>query len=490
MADGARAARLRRLARWPPARRSTRLLGATSRRRARRRLQPDRGVRRVQRGRRSSRRCSNCSACPTPVARPRRSALPLEGPHQGPAPRLRPADGPVRGGRAGRAGPRVGRPLARRSSSPRPRTPAWGSTRGASSPTPRRSLERVARLRRRYGGDVLIEAYLPGPEFNVGVLALPEPEPLAGRRGRLRRPSRRVADPDLCREVGRRLGRRPGQPGPLPGRDRRRTWPSALGRLAVAAFRATGCRDYARVDFRLDGGGEPMILEVNPNPDLGPSAGWARALRARAATTTRRSRRWPGRLGPRTRARARGRTHRRPSVLAHGLRLASVAERCRPLIPRVETRSRMTIVASDPCPARGPMFRISHVLGAHREHDRRCLAEVQALFAPPSPTSPTTPTTSPASSPIGLGARVSRRSSWPPTGRRPGRSGFALADYFESIGYAYLDFIVTQAEQRGRGLGGAPLRGPPRGHDRPRGARACSSKSRPTTPPRSPTPRT
>src|SRR3954453_22935519 len=107
-----------------------------------------------------------------------------------------------------------------------------------------------------------------------------------------------------------------------------------------------------------------------------------------------------------------------------------------------------------PSPVRASMFRISHVLGAHREYDRRCIAEIQALFEAAFPdlagdndyiaqklTSASTrgyPTVLLAAH--GSGDRV---------------IGFALADYFESIGYGSLDFIVTEAERRGRGLGGA-----------------------------------
>jgi D-alanine-D-alanine ligase len=46
--------------------------------------------------------------------------------------------------------------------------------------------------------------------------------------------------------------------------------------MAKNAWNAVGGEGYGRVDFRLTEPNILHILEVNPNPDLGPSAGLAR----------------------------------------------------------------------------------------------------------------------------------------------------------------------------------------------------------------------
>lgn len=56
-------------------------------------------------------------------------------------------------------------------------------------------------------------------------------------------------------------------PAPLPGAVEER-----VRACAEAAWRACGCRDFARADFLLDGENQPWLLEINTLPGLTPTS--------------------------------------------------------------------------------------------------------------------------------------------------------------------------------------------------------------------------
>jgi D-alanine-D-alanine ligase len=137
---------------------------------------------------------------------------------------------------------------------------------------------RVATLLDRYGPPLLIEEFLSGREFTVPcieapqLLALPITEVLFTTSSAVPWPLLSYAAKWL-----------PGSPD-YEATDMLKAVPlppplaQSLTHLATRAYRALGCRDYARIDLRLTPSGDPMILEVNPNPDMSPTACFAKTL--------------------------------------------------------------------------------------------------------------------------------------------------------------------------------------------------------------------
>jgi D-alanine-D-alanine ligase len=133
----------------------------------------------------------------------------------------------------------------------------------ASRVTDRRALAATcSRLLRDFGQPVLVETYLPGRELTVGIIG-------TGRNaeaiGTMEVFFGAGADPDFYTFDNKEAddGRVDSclLSGPLA---------DEAARVALAAWRALGCRDGGRVDLRTDGAGRPNFLEVNPLAGLHP----------------------------------------------------------------------------------------------------------------------------------------------------------------------------------------------------------------------------
>ena len=129
-------------------------------------------------------------------------------------------------------------------------------------------MTQVASLFTRFSPPILVEEYIEGRELHVSILGNDPPVVLPIIEfdfSDLPPDHPRIisyeAKWDPLKEVYHRV--HSICPAPLSSRLRRR-----IEELSIQAFRITGCRDYARLDLRLDAGNHASILEVNPNPDL------------------------------------------------------------------------------------------------------------------------------------------------------------------------------------------------------------------------------
>lgn len=128
-----------------------------------------------------------------------------------------------------------------------------------------------------FNKNILVEEYINGRELNIGVLGdkvLPVSEILF------------EGLPDEMPKIVTYDGKwiegsvyynhtKPNCPADLTKRLKKK-----VEDIAITSFKALNCRDYARVDVRLDQKGTPFVIEVNPNPDISRDSGFARAANA------------------------------------------------------------------------------------------------------------------------------------------------------------------------------------------------------------------
>jgi D-alanine-D-alanine ligase len=143
---------------------------------------------------------------------------------------------------------------------------------------PRELVQRVSGLLKAFRQPVLVERFVSGREINVPLLGAPVAALPISEIDFSALPD---GFPPVVTYAGKwaegslEYRATPAKPCALDEEVRAR-----VVAVARAAFSALECRDYGRVDIRLAGNGTPFVIDVNPNCDLSPVAGFARSAAA------------------------------------------------------------------------------------------------------------------------------------------------------------------------------------------------------------------
>ncbi len=122
--------------------------------------------------------------------------------------------------------------------------------------------KQVERINRAYKQPALVEEFIKGEEFTVGIIGNHPPVAMPVVQYSIHGTTKLGNEFYTYRYVAEKLVEYIC-PAPIDVKLARK-----LQDMAVRAYRSVDCRDFGRVDFRVDEKGNPYILEINPLPNL------------------------------------------------------------------------------------------------------------------------------------------------------------------------------------------------------------------------------
>lgn len=138
-----------------------------------------------------------------------------------------------------------------------------------------RLKEAVKTLVKEYSQQVLVEEFIPGREFAVGLLGNGDPEVLPIVEFDLE------GDPNAIQTYSEKMKRPKEKVCPAKVDD---ALAAKMGELTKAAFRALGLFDFCRADFRMDDNGNLYVLELNSMASLGLTGSYVHAAKVAGYT--------------------------------------------------------------------------------------------------------------------------------------------------------------------------------------------------------------